>query len=121
MVNKAMMVGRLGNDPELRYTPDGKAVANFSIATSEKWKDKGGEMVEKTEWIRVVAWGKLAEIIGQHVRKGSMIYVEGPLQTRQWQGKDGSTNYTTELNCREMKMLGGRPQNNAEQEGPQYD
>jgi single-strand DNA-binding protein len=105
MINKAILVGRLGSDPEVRYTPSGMAVANFNIATNEKWKDKGsGEMKERTEWHRIVAWGRLGEICGEYLAKGKMVYVEGRLQTRSWE-KDGVTRYTTEIVAQEMKML----------------
>lgn len=106
MVNKAIIVGNLGRDPEIRYTPSGMAVANFSVATTEKWKDKDtGEQREKTEWHRIVAWGRLGEICGEYLQKGSQVYIEGSLQTNQWE-KDGITRYTTEIRAKEMKMLG---------------
>jgi single-strand DNA-binding protein len=108
MINKAILIGNLGRDPEVRYTADGRAVANFSIATSEKWKDKNtGEMVERTEWHNIVAWGKLGEICGEYLSKGRQVYIEGRLQTRSWE-KDGVTRYTTEVIASEMKMLGAR-------------
>ena len=108
MVNKVILVGNLGRDPEIRYTPSGTAVANFSIATSEKWKDKkSGEMQERTEWHRIVAWGRLGEICGEYLNKGKQVYIEGRMQTRSWE-KDGVTRYTTEVVASEMKMLGGR-------------
>ena len=97
-VNKVILVGNLGNDPEMRYMPSGGAVANLSVATSESWKDKNsGEMVEKTEWHRVVMFNRLAEIAGEYLRKGSKIYVEGRLQTRKWQDQNGMDRYTTEI------------------------
>ena len=108
MLNKATLIGNLGRDPEVRYTPDGLAVANFSIATSEKWKDKNsGEMQERTEWHRIVAFGRLGEICGEYLSKGKQVYIEGRIQTRSWE-KDGVTRYTTEIIASEMKMLGAR-------------
>lgn len=105
-VNKAIILGNVGKDPEVRYMPSGEGVANFTVATSEKWKDKqSGEQQERTEWHRCVAFGKLAEIIGQYVRKGSKVYVEGQIQTRKWQGQDGQDRYTTEIKVRELQML----------------
>lgn len=108
-INKAIIVGNLGQDPDVRYTTEGKAVANLSIATSETWKDKStGEKKEKTEWHRVVMFGNLAEIVEKYVQKGSKIYIEGKLQTRKWQDKDGSDRYTTEIVANEMQMLDSR-------------
>ena len=110
MINKVILVGNLGRDPEIRYTPSGMAVANFSVATTEKWKDKqSGEMQERTEWHRIVAWGRLGEICGEYLSKGRQVYIEGKLQTRQWE-KDGVTRYTTEVVASEMKMLGSKSQ-----------
>jgi single-strand DNA-binding protein len=108
-VNKVILVGRLGADPEVRYMPSGGAVANVSIATSEGWRDKQtGEMKEKTEWHRVVFYNRLGEIAGQYLKKGSSVYVEGRIQTRKWQGQDGQDRYTTEIIAREMQMLDSR-------------
>ena len=107
-VNKVILVGNLGRDPETRYMPDGGAITNISIATTEKWKDKAGEMQEKTEWHRVAFFGKLAEIAGEYLKKGSQVYVEGRLQTRKWQDKDGQDKYTTEIVANVMQMLGSR-------------
>jgi len=108
-VNKVILVGNLGNDPEVKYMPSGNAVANVSLATTESWKDKSsGERQEKTEWHRVTFYGKLAEIAGEYLKKGSQIYVEGRLQTRKWQGQDGQDRYTTEIIASDMQMLGGR-------------
>ena len=108
-VNKVILVGNLGRNPEVRYSPNGQAVANVTLATSESWKDKtSGEKQEKTEWHRVVFFGKLAEIAGQYLKKGSKIYVEGQLQTRKWQDQSGNDRYTTEIVANEMQMLGGR-------------
>jgi single-strand DNA-binding protein len=105
-VNKVILVGRLGRDPEIRYTPSGAAVANFSIATSDEWRDKeSGEKQEKTEWHRIVAWRRLGEICGEYLRKGSQVYIEGKLQTRSWEDRDGNTRYTTEVVAQTMQML----------------
>jgi len=113
-LNKVMLIGRLGSDPELRYTPDGTAVANFSIATSEEWKDKNsGEKKERTEWHRVVAWRKLGEICGEYLAKGKQIYVEGRIQTRSWEDKDGNKRYTTEIVASDIQFLGVKDSNNA--------
>ena len=107
-INKVILVGNLGSDPELRYTGSGTAVCNFSLATSESYKDRDGNQVENTEWHNVVAWSRLAEICGEYLKKGRQVYIEGQLQTRQWEDKDGNTKYTTEIKAREMQMLGGR-------------
>jgi single-strand DNA-binding protein len=107
-VNKVILIGNLGRDPETRYMPEGGAITNISIATTEKWKDKNGEMQEKTEWHRVAFFGKLAEIAGEYLKKGSQVYVEGRLQTRKWQDKDGQDKYTTEIVANVMQMLGSR-------------
>lgn len=112
-INKVILVGNLGQDPEVRYTPNGSAIANISIATSDSWKDKNtGQMQEKTEWHRVAIFGKLAEIAGEYLRKGSQVYLEGKLQTRKWQDKQGQDRYTTEVVVDGfngvMQMLGGR-------------
>ena len=107
-VNKVILVGNLGQDPDVRFTPNGKAVANITIATSESWKDQQGQMQEKTEWHRVVMFGKLAEIAGEYLKKGSQVYVEGKLQTRKWQDQSGQDRYTTEIVAQEMQMLDSR-------------
>ena len=107
-VNKVIIIGNLGRDPETRYMPDGGAITNISVATTDKWKDKAGEMQEKTEWHRVAFFGKLAEIAGEYLKKGSQVYVEGRLQTRKWQDKDGQDKYTTEIVANVMQMLGSR-------------
>jgi single-strand DNA-binding protein len=108
-INKVILVGNLGRDPETRYTPDGAAITNISVATTDKWKDKqSGESREATEWHRVAFFGKLAEIAGQYLKKGSQVYVEGRLRTRKWQDKDGRERYTTEIIADQMQMLGGR-------------
>lgn len=107
-INKVILVGTLGRDPETKYMPSGGAVTNISLATSEGWKDKNtGERQEKTEWHRVVFFNRLAEIAGQYLRKGQQTYIEGRLQTRKWQGQDGQDRYTTEIVASEMQMLGG--------------
>jgi len=105
-VNKVILVGRLGRDPEVRYTPSGTAVANFSIATSEQWNNKDGEKQERTEWHKIVAWRRLGEICGEYLHKGSQIYIEGRLQTRDWEDRDGNKRYTTEVIAQNMQMLG---------------
>ncbi|HFD78774.1 MAG TPA: single-stranded DNA-binding protein [Gammaproteobacteria bacterium] len=108
-VNKVILIGNLGADPEVKYMPNGNAVANVTIATSESWKDKQtGEQKEKTEWHRVVFFRRLAEIAGEYLKKGSQVYIEGKLQTRKWQDKNGNDRYTTEIIANEMQMLGGR-------------
>jgi single-strand DNA-binding protein len=107
-VNKVILVGNLGRDPEVRYMPDGGAVTNISVATTDVWKDKGGEKQERTEWHRVVFFAKLAEIAGEYLKKGSQVYIEGRLQTRKWQDKEGQDRYTTEIVADRMQMLGAR-------------
>ncbi len=109
-VNKVILVGNLGQDPEVKYMPSGGAVTNISIATTDTWKDKAtGEKKDKTEWHRVVFFNRLAEIVGEYLRKGSTVYVEGNLRTRKWQDQNGQDRYTTEIVAREMQMLGGKP------------
>jgi single-strand DNA-binding protein len=105
MINKAILVGRLGADPEVRYTPDGTMVTNFRIATDEQWKDKSGEKVQKTEWHRIVTFGKLAEICGRYLTKGKLVYLEGRIQTRNWEDKEGNKRSTTEIIASNMQML----------------
>jgi len=107
-VNKAILIGRLGKDPETRYMTNGEAVTNVSLATSENYKDKNGEKQERTEWHNLVFYRRLAEIAGEYLKKGSMIYVEGRIQTRKWQDKEGKDRYTTEIVVNEMTMLGGK-------------
>jgi single-strand DNA-binding protein len=108
-INKVILVGNLGNDPDTRYTAGGAAVANISLATTDSWKDKEtGQQQDRTEWHRVVFFGRLAEIVGEYLRKGSQVYIEGRLQTRKWQDKTGNDRYTTEIVANEMQMLGGR-------------
>ena len=107
MVNKAILIGNLGADPEVRYTQNGTAVANFRIATTETWK-KDGEKEEQTEWHRIVTFARLAEICGEYLSKGSKVYIEGRIQTRKWEDRDGNPRYTTEIVARDMKMLSSR-------------
>lgn len=106
-LNKVMIIGRLGSNPELRYTPSGMAVANFNLATNEYWNDKSGEKQERTEWHKVVVWGKQAETANQYLSKGRQAYIEGRLQTRQWEDKDGNKRYTTEVVASNIQFLGG--------------
>lgn len=107
-VNKAILVGNLGRDPELRTTPNGQSVVNFTLATSETWTDKSGERVERTEWHRIVAWGRTAEMCNQYLSKGRTVYVEGRIQTREWEDKDGNKRYTTEINANTVNFIGPR-------------
>ncbi|RKY65186.1 MAG: single-stranded DNA-binding protein [Candidatus Latescibacterota bacterium] len=108
-VNKAILVGNLGADPELRYTPSGRPVATFRIATTDVWTDANGERQERTEWHRIVAWDRLAEICGEYLRKGSKVYIEGRIQTRTWEDQNGVQRYTTEIVARDMRMLDTKP------------
>jgi single-strand DNA-binding protein len=120
-LNKVMIIGRLGQDPELKYTPNGSAVCNFSLATSESWTDKNnGQKQEKTEWHRVTTWGKTAEICGKYLAKGKQCYVEGKLQTRSWDAQDGSKRYTTEIIATAVQFLGSS-QERAAVDGASYD
>lgn len=107
-VNKVILVGNLGRDPEVRYMPNGEAVCNFSIATTDTWKDKNGQRQERTEWHNIVMYRRLAEIAGEYLKKGRSVYIEGRLQTRKWQTKEGQDRYTTEIVADQMQMLGGR-------------
>lgn len=107
-LNKAMVIGRLGQDPEVRYTQSNTAVATLSVATTERYKDRNGELQENTEWHRIVAWGRLAEICQEYLKKGSLAYFEGPIQTNQWEDKDGQKRYTTEIKALSMQMLDSR-------------
>jgi single-strand DNA-binding protein len=107
-VNKVIIVGRLGQEPELKYTPSGAAVCNFSVATTEQWADKSGQKQERTEWHRVVVWGKLGELCNQYLAKGRQVFIEGSLQTRSWDAKDGTKRYTTEVNAKNVQFLGGQ-------------
>ena len=120
-INKVILIGRLGSDPEVRYTPDGTAVANFSIATSDEWTDKAtNEKKERTEWHRIVAWRRLGEICGEYLSKGRQVYVEGKLQTRSWE-RDGVTRYTTEIVASDVQFLGTREPGDALRSPPQSD
>lgn len=107
-LNKVMLIGNLGGDPELRYTTSGQPVANFSVATSESYRDNNENLVERTEWHKIVVWGKLAEICKQYLKKGEKVYIEGKLQTRSWEDQDSRKHYTTEIVCSDMQMLGSR-------------
>jgi single-strand DNA-binding protein len=112
-LNKVLLIGNLGKDPEVRFTSSGQAVASFSLATSEKFKGKSGEWEERTEWHNITLWGKLAEIAGEYLSKGKTIYVEGRLQTRKWQDKSGNDRYTTEIVGDKMQMLSGKGERNS--------
>ena len=120
-INKVILVGNLGKDPEVRYMPSGGAVTNVTIATSEQWSDKqSGQKQERTEWHNVVFFNRLAEIAGEYLKKGAQVYVEGSLRTRKWQDKNGNDRYTTEIVADQMQMLGGRSDSGAQQGGQQY-
>lgn len=120
-VNKVILIGNLGGDPEVRYSPSGAAMANFTLATSETWKDKQtGQQQERTEWHRVAGFNRLGEIMGEYLRKGSKVYIEGQLRTRKWQAQDGSDRYTTEIVASNMQMLDSQQQGGGQQ-GGQYD
>jgi single-strand DNA-binding protein len=118
MVNKVILIGRLGKDPEVRYTPDGTMVTNFNLATDEGYKDKSGEKVQKTEWHRIVTFGKLAEICGNYLVKGKLVFVEGRIQTRSWEDKDGIKRFTTEIVANNMQMLDSKGQTKADGPSP---
>ena len=107
-VNKVILIGNLGRDPEVRFTPSGQAVANFTVATNDSWTDKQGQKQERTEWHRIVVWGKLAELCGEYLSKGRQCFIEGRLQTREWTDKEGKKNYTTEVVAQTVQFLGGR-------------
>ena len=117
-LNKVILIGNLGADPELRYTPSGRAVVNFRMATTRQWNTQDGERREETEWHRIVAFSKLAEICGQYLKKGAPVYVEGRLQTRSWEDQNGMKRYTTEIVVNEMQMLGSRQQNEPAADAP---
>lgn len=121
MINKAILVGNLGADPEIRYTQGGTPVASLSVATSEQWKDKDGSKQESTEWHRVIAWRGLAEICSKYMQKGTKVYVEGKIQTRKWQDQAGNDRWTTEINAREIKILSGGRQHDGHQQQGQGD
>jgi single-strand DNA-binding protein len=114
-VNKVILVGNLGANPEMRFTQGGQAVANLRIATTERWTDRAGQKQEATEWHRVVVWGKQAEIVGQYLTKGRQVYIEGSIRTRQWQDQQGQKRYTTEIVARNVQMLGGRGERAADE------
>ena len=118
-MNKAQVIGNLGSDPEVRYTPKGTAVATFSVATTERWKDQDGQQKEHTEWHRIVVWRRLAEICGEFLKKGSKVYIEGKMQTRKWQDKDGKDRYTTEVIASNMEMLGGGQRDDSSYSDPE--
>ena len=119
-INKVILIGNIGKDPDVKYMPSGEAVANITVATSEAWKDKTtGEQVERTEWHRVVFFRRLAEVVGEYLKKGSKVYIEGKLQTRKWQGQDGQDRYTTEIIANEMQMLDGKKQEGQPNNAPQ--
>ena len=120
MVNKVILIGNLGADPEIRYTQSGTAVATFRMATTEKFKGKDGQMQDQTEWHRIVAWARLAEICGEYLHKGSKVYIEGKIQTRKWTDQSGNEKYTTEIIAREMKMLSARGRSDQESYGGGY-
>jgi single-strand DNA-binding protein len=116
-VNKVILVGRLGKDPEVKYTQGGTPIARFSLATDEVWKDQSGEKQQRTEWHNIVAWSKLAEICGQYLNKGKLVYIEGRLQTRSWEDKDGNKRHTTEIRADNMVMLSGKPEDTRGEKG----
>lgn len=120
-VNKVILLGRLGQDPELKYTPGGSPVCNFSVATTESWTDKSGQKQEKTEWHRIVVWGKLAELCNQYLAKGRQCFLEGRLQTRSWDDKDGNKRYTTEILANTVQFIGGPSANNERTTGNNVD
>ena len=120
MINKVILIGNLGADPEIRYTQSGTAVATFNLVTTERWRGQDGQTQEQTEWHRIVAWAKLAEICGEYLHKGSRVYIEGKLQTRKWQDQGGADRYTTEIIAREMKMLTPRGSGGEEYGGESY-
>jgi len=118
-VNKVILIGNLGRDPELRYTQSGQAVVNFTLATSENWTDKSGEKVERTEWHRIVVWGRVGELCAQYLSKGRTVYIEGRIQTREWEDKDGNKRYTTEINAQTVQFLGGPRGDTGSAPGPE--
>ena len=120
-VNRAIILGTLGQDPEIRHTANGGAICNLSVATNESWKDKSGDKQERTEWHRISMFGKLAEIAGDYLRKGSQAYFEGRIQTRKWQDKDGNDRYSTEIVANEMQMLGGKSDTQPAQQPKDYE
>ncbi len=121
MINKVILIGRLGADPEIRYTPSGAEVATFRIATSEVWTNKSGEKEERTEWHRIVAWRGLAKLCGEYLSKGKLVYIEGRLRTRSWEDRDGNKRTTTEIEATDMKMLGAVGEGNRKAKEPEAD
>ena len=117
-VNRVILIGNLGRDPELRYTQSGQAVTNFSIATNEKWRDKDGQPQERTEWHRIIVWGKPAENCAQYLQKGRIVYIEGRLQTRDWEDREGNKRQTTEIVAQTVQFLGGRGEGGPRPSGP---
>ena len=117
-LNKVMLIGNLGKDPEVRYTQNGTAVANFTMATTDRWTDGSGERKEKTEWHRIVVWAKQAEIVGEYLKKGRQVYVEGSLQTREWTDREGQKRYTTEVKALRVQMLGSRGEGRQDDPSP---
>ena len=117
-LNKVMLIGNLGKDPEIRYTQNGTAVANFTMATTDRWTDGSGERREKTEWHRIVVWAKQAEIVGEYLKKGRQVYVEGSLQTREWTDREGQKRYTTEVRAQRVQMLGSRGESRPAEHSP---
>ena len=117
-INKVILIGNLGKDPELKYTPSGQAVANFSLATNEKWKDKDGNMQDRTEWHNIVIWGRMAENAKEYLAKGRSVYIEGRIQTRSWDDKDGNKKYMTEIVAQSMQFLGSRGDQGSTPGGP---
>ncbi len=117
-LNKVMLIGNLGRDPEVRYTQNGTAVANFTMATTDRWTDGSGERKEKTEWHRIVVWAKQAEIVGEYLKKGRQVYVEGSLQTREWTDREGQKRYTTEVKALRVQMLGSRGESRQDDPSP---
>ncbi|MBN2251637.1 MAG: single-stranded DNA-binding protein [Candidatus Altiarchaeota archaeon] len=119
MLNRVMLIGRLGNDPEVRHTQDGVPVATFNLATDEQWKDKKGGKVQKTEWHRIVAWRKLGEICGEYLAKGKSVFIEGKIQSRSWEDDDGNKRQVTEIIAQGMRILGGSPGNGGQNAKPE--
>jgi len=117
MLNMAQLIGHLGRDPDVRYSPEGSAVAHLAVATNQTWKDKDGERQERTEWHRVVLFGKLAEIAAQYLKKGALVYLQGRLQTRKWAGEDGQDRFTTEIVAERLRMLGGKGERDTQATG----
>ena len=118
-VNKAILIGNLGRDPEMRYTPSGQAVSTFTIATSERWRDKDGQPQERTDWHNIVCWGRQAEIANQYLKKGRPVYIEGRIQNRSYDDKDGNKRYISEVIAQKLQFLGGRPEESGSNEAPE--